>query len=162
MAYATIVDMTGNGIEFFGPALNAGSGVLQNVTYEGTLGLGLHDDEVTATGGLTLLGAGGTGPGTIQLTGSAARLNLNGIGTLNNATVYIGSEFKYDQSVLYAGGPALDVRQQPRHRAGAGRRADRERPRARRRDHQRRRDLGRRSPAANWWCAAATSPTTAC
>ncbi len=109
IAYATIVDTTGNGIEFFGPALNAGNGVLQNVTYEGTLGLGLHDDEVSVNGGLTLLGANGTGPGTIQLTGSAARLNLNGIGTLNSATVYIGSEFKYDESVLYAAGPALTL-----------------------------------------------------
>jgi hypothetical protein len=68
-----------------------GGGTLNGVTYDGTLDLSETAAAVTIANGITLAGAGGTGAATINLTGTNAELLESGSGTLNNATLNIGT-----------------------------------------------------------------------
>src|SRR5262249_636617 len=61
--------------------------VLQGVTYQGPLDLSETSASLAVTGGLTVTGVGGSGPGLINLTGSSANLTLRGSQTLDNATI---------------------------------------------------------------------------
>ena len=79
----TILDNNGDGFAFDG-------GTLDGVTYQGPLELINTGDRVTIAHGLIVTGAGGSLPGTIDLTGAAAILDL--AGTLDNVTLNIGSD----------------------------------------------------------------------
>ncbi len=91
----TIAD-AGSGLAFTG-------GTLSGVTYDGTMNLSSTSSYVYVTNGLTMAGVGGTGPGTINLTGQGSVLYAEGAETLNNATVNIGNNstdyiYNYDVS----------------------------------------------------------------
>jgi hypothetical protein len=87
----TIAD-GGGGIGFTGDYTVENTGpTLSNVTYEGALNVTQPDETVFVAHGLTLEGASGTGPGTLNLTGQNARLEITNSTTLNNATINIGS-----------------------------------------------------------------------
>ena len=47
-----------------------GGGTLSGVTYQGVIDLSAQNANLTFSGGTTLTGAGGTGGGTISLTGT--------------------------------------------------------------------------------------------
>ena len=79
----TILDNNGDGFAFDGRTLDG-------VTYQGPLELINTGDRVTIAHGLIVTGAGGSLPGTIDLTGAAAILDL--AGTLDNVTLNIGSD----------------------------------------------------------------------
>ncbi len=66
-------------------------GVLDGVTYEGTLDLSLFGSSVTIVDGATLTGAGGTGRGAIEDTGYNSQLYLSGTETLDNVTIDVGN-----------------------------------------------------------------------
>jgi hypothetical protein len=79
----TVIDL-GGGLNF-----SAGTGLLDGVTYDGTLTLGAGaavtlDDN-------TLLSAVGGGAGTASVTGAGAALLLQGVTSLGNATISLGS-----------------------------------------------------------------------
>src|SRR5262249_31437872 len=65
-------------------------GTLANVTYNGVLDLSATGASVTIAGGLTAHDASGVGDGTINLTGSQGRLQINDSQTLDHATINIG------------------------------------------------------------------------
>lgn len=65
-------------------------GTLSGVTYDGALGLSANA-VLRIKGGLTATGVNGTGPGTINATGSNAGLIFDGQQTLDNATLNIGN-----------------------------------------------------------------------
>ncbi len=69
----------------------AAGGTLNGVTYQGVLNLSTASAILYGKGNLTFEGTGGTGAGTINLTGSDAALLYSGSGTLNGATINIGS-----------------------------------------------------------------------
>ncbi len=78
----TIVD-SASGMSFIG-------GKLSNVTYDGTLNLGASAS-VFVIGNLTANNAAGTGPGTINVTGTFANLIFQDTQTIDNATINIGN-----------------------------------------------------------------------
>jgi hypothetical protein len=69
----------------------AAGGTLNGVTYQGVLDLSAANALLYAAGSLTVTGAGGSGSGTVNLTGSDAALIYSGTSTINNVTVDIGS-----------------------------------------------------------------------
>jgi Hint domain len=79
-----IVDANGDGFAFNG-------GTLDGVIYQGPLELINPGDGVTIANGLTVTGTGGSSPGTIDLTGTAAALDLAAMQTLDNVTLNIGN-----------------------------------------------------------------------
>ncbi len=74
----------------------AAGGTLDGVTYQGTLGLSQTNASMTIRNGLTMTGAGGTGAGTINLTGGNAYLDFYNTQTLDNATINIGNGGSYN------------------------------------------------------------------
>ena len=91
----TIAD-AGSGLAFAG-------GTLSGVTYDGTMNLSNNSAYVYVANGLTMFGVGGTGAGTINLTGQGNELFAEGTETLNNATIDIGNNstdyiYNYDVS----------------------------------------------------------------
>ena len=81
----------GGTVDAAGGTLLASSGMLDGVTYEGTLDLSASSAMVTIVDGITLTGAGGTGPGTVNLTGFNSGLSFDNTTTLNNATINVGN-----------------------------------------------------------------------
>ncbi len=79
-----------------GAGFDFGGGTLAGVTYQGVLDLSAAGSQLTITNGLTVTGAGGVGPGTINLTGGflsqfgSGRLTFQGSQTIDNATINIG------------------------------------------------------------------------
>ena len=69
----------------------AAGGMLNGVTFQGALDLSAANATLYAAGGLTFEGSSGSGAGTINLTGDGAALLYSGNGTLDGATVNIGS-----------------------------------------------------------------------
>jgi hypothetical protein len=100
----TITD-SGGGLEFIGSTLDRGTAELQGDTYDGILALNLVGDSVTIAGGLRLAGLGGSGAGTVELTGNDARLGVLGATTLSNATIYIGGNNAAAPALLIANDP---------------------------------------------------------
>ena len=107
-ALGTLTLVSGGTIEN-GTIADAGSGVafaggtLSGVTYDGTLNLSNNSAYVYVANGLTMFGVGGTGAGTINLTGQGNELFAEGTETLNNATIDIGNNstdyiYNYDVS----------------------------------------------------------------
>jgi hypothetical protein len=78
----TIAD-AGSGLLFSG-------GVLDGVTYQGTLDLSPDSSTVSIKDGITLTGPGGSGPGAIKL-GNHSNLQINGDATIDNATISGGT-----------------------------------------------------------------------
>jgi len=74
-------------------------GTLQGVTYEGVLDLTPYGSSVFIDDGLTATGAGGTGPGTINL-GQYATLAFEGTQSFDDATINL--EGSYSTLELYA------------------------------------------------------------
>ncbi len=64
---------------------------LDNVTFAGVLDLSRPFAQLTSARGLTLTGAGGSGRGSILLTGAQARLTIAGSETLDNCAISLGS-----------------------------------------------------------------------
>ena len=79
----TIAD-AGSGLTFSG-------GTLDGVTYQGPLNLSQASSSLYIKDGITLTGAGGSGNGTINLTGTGSYLYAVGTETLDNATLNIGN-----------------------------------------------------------------------
>jgi hypothetical protein len=69
----------------------AGSATLAGVTYEGVLDLSRPFAQLSIIDGITLANAGGTGAGTLLLTGAAARVVASGSETFNSLTIDLGS-----------------------------------------------------------------------
>ena len=91
----TIAD-AGSGLTFSG-------GTLDGVTYQGPLNLSQASSSLYIKDGITLTGAGGSGNGTINLTGTGSYLYAVGTETLDNATLNIGGSstdylYNYDAS----------------------------------------------------------------
>ena len=84
--------ISGGVISDAGAGLNAAGGAtLDGVTYEGVLDLSRPFQQLAITGGINVTGPGGSGPGTIMLTGAASRLLAETSETFNNGTIYLGS-----------------------------------------------------------------------
>jgi hypothetical protein len=73
-----------------GSGLLARGGTVSGVTNDGTLDLSTNGSRLTVTNGITLFGAGGTGPGSVLLTGGNSYLTFSGTQTFDNAAVSIG------------------------------------------------------------------------
>jgi hypothetical protein len=83
-----------------GSGLALSGGTLDGVTYEGTLDVSV----VYVKDGITLTGVGGSGNGTVNLTGSFGSFYAVGTETLDNATLNVGSGYVYNDDV---NGPAV-------------------------------------------------------
>jgi hypothetical protein len=86
---------TGDGSEF------PDCGTLSGVTYQGILNLNQTNSGVALANGFTLAGTGGTGAGTINLTGANAFLYITDNETLTNGVLNIGSATNSDTLELY-------------------------------------------------------------
>jgi hypothetical protein len=84
--------ITGGTIADSGGGLNAAGGAtLNGVAYQGLLDLSRPFQQLATENGLAVTNPGGSGAGTIMLTGAASRLLATSSETLNNATIYLGS-----------------------------------------------------------------------
>ena len=107
----TIAD-AGSGLTFSG-------GTLDGVTYQGPLNLSQASSSLYIKDGITLTGAGGSGNGTINLTGTGSYLYAVGTETLDNATLNIGNgsstDYVYNDDISAAAvltlGPHLTINQ---------------------------------------------------
>ena len=110
--------INGGVIETFGGSFSGNGGTLSGVTYDGTMNLSASSSYVYVTNGLTMAGVGGTGTGTIDLTGQSAQLYAEGSETLNNATINIGNNstdyiynYDYSAAAVLTLGPSLVIDQ---------------------------------------------------
>ncbi len=86
-----------------GGGLQATNGAtLNDVTYCGTLALTNPYETLTVEGGGAFTGIGGSGAGSIRLTGQGAQLVEEGDETIGNATVLIGSSTNYNGQAVPA------------------------------------------------------------
>jgi fibronectin-binding autotransporter adhesin len=69
----------------------AGGATLNGVTYEGVLDLSRPFQQLAVTGGINVTGPGGSGAGTIMMTGADSKLFAESTETLDNSTVFLGS-----------------------------------------------------------------------
>ncbi len=88
LAYGAI---SGGTLALVGGTLLAGGGTLAGVAVQGALGLQQSQATLFVRSGLVLTGAGGSGAGSVALTGSGAALDFIGSQGLNNATIDIGA-----------------------------------------------------------------------
>jgi fibronectin-binding autotransporter adhesin len=85
-------EISGGVIADSGGGLNAAGGAtLNDVTYQGVLDLSRPFQQLAVTGGISVTGSGGSGAGTILLTGADSRLLAESTETIDNATIYLGS-----------------------------------------------------------------------
>lgn len=68
-----------------------GGGTLDGATYQGTLDMTATQGALTIINGITLSGAGGVGPATINITGVGASITGKGSQTFDNATINLGT-----------------------------------------------------------------------
>ncbi len=88
--------ISGGTIADAGSGLVFDYGTLSGLTYDGPLNLAASSSSVTiSSAGIVLKGAGGSGNGTVTLSGSGARLDLQGTQTLDNATVNLTASGAY-------------------------------------------------------------------
>ncbi len=88
--------ISGGTISASGGTLQWNGGALSGVEYDGPLNLAASSSSVTiSSAGIVLKGAGGSGNGTVTLSGSGARLDLQGTQTLDNATVNLTASGAY-------------------------------------------------------------------
>jgi len=83
--------IAGGTIADAGGGISPAGGTLSGVTYEGIINLTASNAELFVANGLTVTGVGGTGAGTINLTGNTSSLLFTTSATLNNATVNLGA-----------------------------------------------------------------------
>lgn len=83
--------IVGGVVQDSGGGLIEAGGTLSGVTYQGPLNLTQPNAGLVIQNGITLMGAGGVGPGTINLTGNSSGLTFAGDSTLNATTINIGS-----------------------------------------------------------------------
>jgi len=88
LAYGSL---NGGTLAMLGGTLAAEGGTLNDVAVDGTLGLGRAGATLFVQNGLAMAGAGGSGAGSIALTGSYAALNFLGSQTLANANMSFGA-----------------------------------------------------------------------
>ncbi len=88
LAYGVI---NGGTLAMQGGTFVSNRGTLNRVSVQGTLNLTAPEASLFITGGLNLAGAGGSGAGSIALTGAYASLDFLGSQTLNNATISLGA-----------------------------------------------------------------------
>src|SRR5438128_2391247 len=74
-----------------GSGLVLNGGTLSGVTDQATLDLSSSGARVNVTNGITLTGAGGSGAGTVQMTGGNSYLSFQGTQQFDNALVNIGA-----------------------------------------------------------------------
>jgi hypothetical protein len=84
-------DIVGGAIKQTGGSIVYANGMLDGVKFEGTMDLSANSATVRVYNGLSLTGSTGTGPGTVNVTGSSSQLNFYGNQTIDNATINIGS-----------------------------------------------------------------------
>ena len=84
-------EIAGGTLALAGGQFLSTGGTLAGVAVQGTLSLSAPEASLFVTGGLSLAGAGGSGAGSIALTGGYASLDFVGSQTLNNAVVSIGA-----------------------------------------------------------------------
>ena len=87
LAYGSI---TGGTLALAGGMFQASGGTLNGVAVQGPLALGTANASLFVQGGLSLSGAGGTGAGSLSVTGSNAALTFLGSQGLGNASVSLG------------------------------------------------------------------------
>jgi hypothetical protein len=107
-------EILGGVIQDFGRGLRADGNywnILNGVTYEGTLDLSAQSNSyLHLQNGTTLIGAAGSGPGTVLATGYYDHLIVDGTQTLDNATIDMGNAANgwWDYLESYDGaGPAV-------------------------------------------------------
>jgi hypothetical protein len=83
--------MDGGTLAMDGGSFVADGGVLNGVAVQGVLGLQQSQASLFVTGGLALTGNGGSGSGSIALTGAGATLDFIGSQSLNAATIDVGA-----------------------------------------------------------------------
>jgi hypothetical protein len=88
LAYGSL---NGGTLAMLGGTLAAEGGTLADVAVDGTLGLSRAGATLFVQNGLSMAGAGGSGAGSIALTGSYAALNFLGSQTLANADLSFGA-----------------------------------------------------------------------
>ena len=88
LAYGAI---NGGTLALSGGTFMSNGGTLAGVAVQGTLALSAPQSSLAVTGGLTLAGVGGSGAGSLALTGSYATLDFIGSQTLDHATIGIGA-----------------------------------------------------------------------
>ncbi len=84
-------EIAGGTLALSGGQFLSNGGTLADVAVQGTLSLAAPEESLFVTGGLSLAGAGGSGAGSIALTGGYASLDFVGTQTLNNAVVSLGA-----------------------------------------------------------------------
>ncbi len=84
-------EIAGGTLALSGGQFLSTGGTLAGVAVQGVLSLSAPEESLFVTGGLSLAGAGGSGVGSIALTGGYASLDFLGSQTLNNAVVSIGA-----------------------------------------------------------------------
>ncbi len=83
--------LQGGTLALTGGTLQANGGTLSGVAVQGTLGLTQANATLMVQNGLTMAGSGGSGSGTIAVTGSYAALDFLGTQSLANAVVNLGA-----------------------------------------------------------------------
>jgi hypothetical protein len=84
-------------------------GTLRGVTFDGALDLSGTGARVYIDNGTVVNNAAGTGPGTINDTGSGSFLNSNGTQTFNNATINLGAALGYNLLTESGSGTVLTL-----------------------------------------------------
>ena len=87
------------------------NGMFDGVTYEGTLDIASYEGMLNIVNGLTVTGAGGSGPGTINLSvGGDAILNFEGSQTIDNATINLNGTDSFNPlTEINIGGGSIAV-----------------------------------------------------
>ena len=76
-------------------------GTLSGVTFDGPLSLASTEQVVHLANGTTVVGSGGSGPGTIAVTGSNSQLYFDNSQTVGNTTITLGNSSNW-QDYIYA------------------------------------------------------------
>lgn len=85
------------------------NGALDGVSYQGVMNLNNTGAIVRIYDGITLTGTGGTGAGSVNVTGQSAQMDFYGTQTVDNATIRIGSASNTDYMIVYNTGPTATL-----------------------------------------------------
>jgi hypothetical protein len=96
--------IVGGTISAEGGRLVSQGGALIGVTYQGALDLSSDANYLYVFNGITLEGAGGIGPGDVELTGKGAALLVYTDATLDNANILLGSDANAGGASIWSGG----------------------------------------------------------
>jgi hypothetical protein len=94
-------------------AFTRSGGTLSGVTFDGPLDLTGYDESTNLASGTTVVGASGSGPGTINDTGYSSKLYVDNAQTVSNATINLGNTTGYafleEYDIAGAGGQVLTL-----------------------------------------------------